>query len=97
MQQASSQHMTSLRLELSRVEGVTIARMRVGMIYALCNLIKCYYYVVNRLSWGFVMMMMILIIESHYASLSYDVRPPLTRTDTQDCSKVIVNTHRRWL
>jgi hypothetical protein len=39
--------------------------MHVRMISALCNLIKCYCYVVDRLSWEFVMM--IFIVENHDA------------------------------
>ena len=50
---------------------LVVARMLVRMISSSCNLIKCYRYVVDRPSWALVMMMMILIVESHSAVVDF--------------------------
>ena len=52
--------------------GSTVARMFVRMISSPRNLIKRNYYVRVRPSWArvmMVMMMMILIVENHFASV----------------------------
>ena len=48
--------------------GSTIAKMLVRMMFLPSKMIKQYYYDVDCPSWAFVMMMMILIIvENHFA------------------------------
>ena len=57
-------------------------------------MIKHYCYVVDHYSLALVMMM-ILIVEYHYVFLlSSDVRPLVTISDAQECSRVIVNLHQ---
>ena len=65
--------------------GSIVAGMLVRVIPSLC----CY--VVDHPLWALVMMM-ILIIENHFASIG--VRPSITRSDAQECSRVIINIHR---
>ena len=49
--------------------GSTVARIFVRMISSPCNLIKRYYYDVDRPTWAFVMM--IIIVESHSAFIEF--------------------------
>ena len=77
--------------------GLIVARMLVRMISSMCNFIKRYCYVVDCPSRTFVMMMMmmnILVVENHMTLLCIDVSPPMTRSDPQEYSKVVVNIHQ---
>ena len=48
-----------------------VARMLVRMISSPCNLIKRYRYVVDCPLWALVVMMMILIVENHFAFIDF--------------------------
>lgn len=64
------------------------------MISSLCNLIKRYWYGVDRPSW--VLVIILIAEKSHCCRRVLMLRQPSDESDAQECSRVIVTIHGWW-